>query len=111
MTERARLGIAIMAYARPGYLRRTLDSLEQGRLEARPQNPALASRAPKLKKTDGLIDWSRTAQAIWARWGSGNDERDGESVKKAPGRISQWNEDQWNRIVRSSAKGSKPSLS
>ena len=43
---------------------RTLDSIEEGRLEALPQNPALASRAPKLKKTDGLIDWSRPAEAI-----------------------------------------------
>lgn len=43
---------------------RTLDSIEEGRLEALPQDPALASRAPKLKKTDGLIDWSRPAEAL-----------------------------------------------
>ncbi len=45
-------------------VRRTIDSFEAGRLEALPQNPALASRAPRLKKTDGQIDWSRPAVAI-----------------------------------------------
>ena len=29
-----------------------------------PQDPALASKAPRLKKTDGLIDWTRPAAAI-----------------------------------------------
>lgn len=45
-------------------VRRTLDSIEEGHLEALPQNPAMASRAPKLKKTNGLVDWSRPAEAI-----------------------------------------------
>lgn len=45
-------------------VRRTIDSFESGRLEALPQNPALASRAPRLKKTDGAIDWHRPARAI-----------------------------------------------
>jgi methionyl-tRNA formyltransferase len=45
-------------------VRRTIDSLAEGRLEALPQNPALASKAPRLKKTDGAIDWSRPALAI-----------------------------------------------
>jgi methionyl-tRNA formyltransferase len=45
-------------------VRRTLDNVEAGRLEALPQDPALASKAPRLKKTDGLIDWSRPAIAI-----------------------------------------------
>jgi methionyl-tRNA formyltransferase len=45
-------------------VRRTLDNVEAGRLEALPQDPALASKAPRLKKTDGLIDWSRPALAI-----------------------------------------------
>jgi methionyl-tRNA formyltransferase len=45
-------------------VRRAIDSLETGRLEALPQNPALASKAPRLKRTDGLIDWSRPAAAI-----------------------------------------------
>lgn len=46
------------------FVRRAIDRLESGQLEALPQNPALASKAPRLKKTDGLIDWSRPAQAI-----------------------------------------------
>ncbi len=29
-----------------------------------PQDPSLASRAPRLKKTDGLVDWNRPAAAI-----------------------------------------------
>jgi methionyl-tRNA formyltransferase len=43
---------------------RTIDALKAGTLEALAQDPALASRAPRLKKTDGLIDWSRPAAAI-----------------------------------------------
>jgi methionyl-tRNA formyltransferase len=42
----------------------TIDRLEAGRVEALPQDPALASKAPRLKKTDGLIDWRRPAVAI-----------------------------------------------
>jgi methionyl-tRNA formyltransferase len=45
-------------------VREAIDRLEAGRLEALPQDPALASKAPRLKKTDGLIDWRRTAGAI-----------------------------------------------
>ena len=45
-------------------MRRAIDNLESGKLEAFPQDPALACKAPRLKKTDGLIDWSRPAQAI-----------------------------------------------
>ena len=45
-------------------IRRAIDSLEAGRLEALPQDPSLASKAPRIKKTDGLIDWTRPAVAI-----------------------------------------------
>jgi methionyl-tRNA formyltransferase len=45
-------------------IRRTIDALEAGRLEALPQDPAQASKAPRLKKTDGLVDWRRPAEAI-----------------------------------------------
>lgn len=45
-------------------VRRTIDAMETGRLEAIPQNPALASRAPRLKKTDGIVDWRRPAAAL-----------------------------------------------
>jgi methionyl-tRNA formyltransferase len=43
---------------------RTIDALKAGNLEALAQDPALASKAPRLKKSDGLIDWSRPAAAI-----------------------------------------------
>jgi methionyl-tRNA formyltransferase len=46
------------------FVRRAIDSLEAGVLEAFPQDPALASKAPRLKKTDGRVDWSRPAMAI-----------------------------------------------
>jgi methionyl-tRNA formyltransferase len=46
------------------FVARAIDLLEAGNLQALPQNPALASRAPRIKKTDGLIDWNRRAAAI-----------------------------------------------
>ena len=45
-------------------VRQALDHLESGDVEALPQDPAQASRAPRLRKTDGLVDWSRQAGAI-----------------------------------------------
>lgn len=45
-------------------VRRTLDAMEAGRMEAIPQDPALASRAPRLKKSDGIVDWRRSAEEI-----------------------------------------------
>jgi methionyl-tRNA formyltransferase len=41
-----------------------IDLLESGRAHPIPQDATLASRAPRLKKTDGAIDWSRPAAAI-----------------------------------------------
>ena len=48
----------------PGLVRRAIDALAAGRLEVLPQDASQASKAPRLKKTDGLIDWARPAQAI-----------------------------------------------
>jgi methionyl-tRNA formyltransferase len=45
-------------------VRRAVDNIEAGRLEALPQDQKLASKAPRLKKTDGLIAWSRSAREI-----------------------------------------------
>jgi methionyl-tRNA formyltransferase len=45
-------------------LRRTIETLAAGRLEALPQDPALASKAPRLKKSDGAVDWTRPAASI-----------------------------------------------
>jgi methionyl-tRNA formyltransferase len=41
-----------------------IDLLEAGRASSLPQDSSLASKAPRLKKTDGLIDWTRSAAAI-----------------------------------------------
>jgi methionyl-tRNA formyltransferase len=45
-------------------VRRTIDAVAEDRLEALPQDPSLASKAPRLKKTDGAIDWRRPALSI-----------------------------------------------
>ena len=45
-------------------VRRSLDAVAEGRLEILPQDSSLASKAPRLKKTDGIIDWTREAAAI-----------------------------------------------
>ncbi len=45
----------------------TLRGLAAGSIFPRPQNHEQASLAPLLKKQDGLIDWSRTAQEIFHR--------------------------------------------
>jgi methionyl-tRNA formyltransferase len=55
---------ARLAEAGAWLVRRTLELFDRGRLEELPQDPTLASRAPRLKKTDGLIDWRRPAVAI-----------------------------------------------
>ena len=44
-----------------GALTRTMDLLEQGKAVRTPQDEALASLAPLLKKSDGLMDWGRSA--------------------------------------------------
>jgi methionyl-tRNA formyltransferase len=43
---------------------RAIDAMKSGNLEAIAQDPSLASKAPRLKKSDGLIDWLRSAAAI-----------------------------------------------
>lgn len=45
-------------------IRRTIDTLAAGSLQALPQDPALASTARRLKKADGVVDWTRPAPAI-----------------------------------------------
>ena len=41
-----------------------IEDLLAGRGQVLPQDPSLATKAPKLTKDDGRIDWSRPAQAI-----------------------------------------------
>jgi methionyl-tRNA formyltransferase len=43
---------------------RIVDELARGATTPVPQDKALASKAPRLKKEQGIIDWSRSAQAI-----------------------------------------------
>jgi len=53
-----------LAYIASTLMPNVLNALEKGAVKPIPQDPAKASKAPRLKKTDGLIDWSRPAQAI-----------------------------------------------
>jgi len=48
-------------------LLQTLDALERGLAKRIPQDPALASYAPMLKKADGLLDWSQSAVSLHNR--------------------------------------------
>ncbi len=48
----------------PDCMLRAIEALEGGTARSLPQDPALASKAPRIKKTDGLIDWTRSAEAI-----------------------------------------------
>ncbi len=41
-----------------------IDALDAGTAKPIEQDPALATRAPRLKKEDGAVDWSRPAVAI-----------------------------------------------
>jgi methionyl-tRNA formyltransferase len=47
-----------------GLVQQAIDALEAGQAETLPQDAALASKAPRLKKTDGAIDWAQPAAAI-----------------------------------------------
>jgi methionyl-tRNA formyltransferase len=47
-----------------GLLVVTLDGLASGIVQPREQDETLATTAPKLKKEDGLIDWTRSAREI-----------------------------------------------
>jgi methionyl-tRNA formyltransferase len=46
-----------------GLMLNTLEALEKGTAKPIPQDPALATYAPMLKKSDGLLDWSQSA--VW----------------------------------------------
>ncbi|MEK6247865.1 MAG: methionyl-tRNA formyltransferase [Planctomycetales bacterium] len=42
----------------------TIDSLKQGNLQRLPQDPQQVTRARKLRKSDGEVDWTRSAEQI-----------------------------------------------
>lgn len=46
---------------------RTLEAIELGTARPIPQDPALATYAPMLKKSDGLLDWSQPATSLHNR--------------------------------------------
>lgn len=48
----------------------TIDRIEEGNVEFRVQDEKLATYAPMLKKSDGLINWGKTAQAIYNQIGA-----------------------------------------
>jgi methionyl-tRNA formyltransferase len=66
---------------------RTLERLEQGDLRPRPQDPALATWAPRLTRESGRVDWRWTAREIADRlraytpWPGLSAELRGEPVK------------------------------
>lgn len=59
--------IARMGDAGAPLLIHTLQQLSAGGLTPKPQNNALATFAPPLKKEEGLIDWNRSAREIYNR--------------------------------------------
>jgi len=42
----------------------SIEAIVAGRVTAIPQDPSQASRAPRLKKNDGAVDWTHTAHEI-----------------------------------------------
>lgn len=58
---------ARLAQRGAGLLDRTLLALRAGTAPRRPQDPAAATFAPRLKKTDGRLDWMRPAAEICNR--------------------------------------------
>lgn len=45
-----------------------IDQIERGEARPIPQDMAAATRARRLRKTDGIIDWSKSATAIENQW-------------------------------------------
>jgi methionyl-tRNA formyltransferase len=51
-----------------GLMVRTLERLERGDLQPRPQDDAAATYAPRLRRESGRVDWNRTARELSNRW-------------------------------------------
>ena len=45
----------------------TIRAIESGSARAVPQDPASASRAPKLRREDGVVDWTQPARSVVRR--------------------------------------------
>ena len=89
----ATLGAALVVNA--------VDQLETNSAAPQTQNAALATKAPRLKKTDGVIDWNRTARQIknqiramqpWPKAFTFWLREDGESVRLILSRVEPVNE-------------------
>jgi methionyl-tRNA formyltransferase len=48
----------------PAAVLKAIELLAAGKIEGIPQDTSQATKAPRLKKTDGLVDWSRSAEGI-----------------------------------------------
>lgn len=60
LTDRlAELGAVLLAETLPAWLR--------GELAEEPQDDSAATYAPRLEKSDGVLDWSDPAEALWRR--------------------------------------------
>ncbi len=59
-----------------------IDLIEKGNFERKPQDHSLATYAPKIKKEDGLIDWSKTSEEI---------DRLVRGLYRWPGTFTYWN--------------------
>lgn len=59
-----------------------LPAYQNGALKPKEQNHELATKAPMLKKEDGKIDWSKTAQEIYNQW---------RAYQPWPGLYTTWN--------------------
>ena len=57
-----------LAIAGAGLLVETLERLERGRLEPRPQDESLATTTRPLRRSDGIVEWRKTAEEICRRW-------------------------------------------
>ncbi|MFQ5614091.1 MAG: methionyl-tRNA formyltransferase [Anaerolineae bacterium] len=75
-------------------LRETLPRLFRGELTPQPQDDALATLAPRLKKEDGRIDWAEPALAI---------ERQVRAFDPWPGTFTTWR-DESLKILKASAQ-------
>jgi methionyl-tRNA formyltransferase len=56
-----------LARAGGDLLVRTLDGLEGGEIEERPQDDSLATAAPRFAPQEEWIDWTGAAEAVWRR--------------------------------------------
>jgi methionyl-tRNA formyltransferase len=43
---------------------RVIEQIQNGTVQGRKQDPSQVTKAPKLKKENGIIDWSRTAEQV-----------------------------------------------